>query len=319
MKLFSFIILFCLAFEASTQDLYPSRPIRLYVGFAPGGGTDIAVRIIVPYVSIELGQSVVIENRPGVGGNIATDMISKSQPDGYQIMLSSVGPLAYSPHIYKLAYDPLKDVTPIGLGVSSGNVLIVNPQFLNVKTLAEYVAVAQKTTGGMAFGSSGSGSAGHLAGELFGATAKIQLLHISYRGGGPAINDLIGGTVPSLFSTIITAKQLIDSGKLNALAVTSSVRIAALPNVPTAIELGYKNTEFYLWIGMFAPAKTPDALIQSIRKDIHLAVTQENGFSQTMQKLGYASDYRDGIEFTEFLKKDSERIKSTIQRIGKVD
>ena len=154
-----FILFFCFgcfSLQGYADDAYPNKPIRLYVGFAPGGGTDIAARIIAPYVSKELGQSIVIENKPGVGGNIATDVISKSPPDGYLIMLSSVGPLAYSPHIYKLGYDPLKDLTPLGLGVTSGNALIVNPQVLKAKTLAEYVAIAEKTPGGLAYGSSGA-------------------------------------------------------------------------------------------------------------------------------------------------------------------
>lgn len=266
------ITLCCLYFPAYADDTYPSRPIRLYVGFAPGGGTDIAARIIVPFVSKELGQTIVIENKPGVGGNIATDIISKSPPDGYLFMLSSVGPLAYSPHIYKLGYDPLKDLTPVGLGVTSGNALIVNPQILKVKTLAEYVSLAEKSPGSLAYGTSGSGSGGHLAGELFAATAKIKLIHIGYRGGGPAINDLLGGTVPSLFATIITAKQLIESGKVDALAVTSRNRSKALPNVPTIAELGYPGYEAANWYAFIAPPKTPPAIVNKLNLAINKAL-----------------------------------------------
>jgi len=271
-RLIYFFLLCCLTFNGYAQEAYPNKPIRLYVGFAPGGGTDIAARIIAPFVSKELGQPIVIENKPGVGGNIATDIISKSQPDGYLIMLSSVGPLAYSPHIYKLGYDPLKDVTPLGLGVTSGNALIVNPQVLKAKTLAEYVAIAEKTPGGLAYGSSGSGSGGHLAGELFAATAKIKLIHIAYRGGGPAINDLLGGTVPSLFATIITAKQLIESGKVDALAVTSHARSKALPNVPTIAELGYPGYEAANWYAFIAPPKTPPAIVNKLNAAINKAL-----------------------------------------------
>ena len=272
---FRFILLYLLYFFSLTgyaDESYPNKSIRLYVGFAPGGGTDIAARIIAPYVSKELGQPVVIENKPGVGGNIATDMISKSAPDGYLIMLSSVGPLAYSPHIYKLGYDPLKDLTPLGLGVTSGNALIVNPEVLKAKTLAEYVALAEKTPGGLSYGSSGAGSGGHLAGELFAATAKIKLIHIGYRGGGPAINDLLGGTVPSLFATIITAKQLIDSGKVVALAVTSKQRSKALPNVPTIAELGYPGYEAANWYAFIAPPKTPPTIVAKLNTAINKAL-----------------------------------------------
>jgi tripartite-type tricarboxylate transporter receptor subunit TctC len=270
-----FLLVFLLnlcALTVNAQEVYPSKPIRLYVGFAPGGGTDIAARIIAPYLSKELGQPVVIENKPGVGGNIATEIISKSPPDGYLIMLSSVGPLAYSPHIFKLGYDPLKDLTPIGLGVTSGNALIINPQQLKAKTLADYVAIAEKTPGGLAYGSSGAGSGGHLAGELFAATAKINLVHIAYRGGGPAINDLLGGTVPSLFATIITAKQLIESGKVTALAVTSHARSKALPNVPTIAELGYPGYEAANWYAFIAPPKTPIAIVNKLNTAINKAL-----------------------------------------------
>jgi tripartite-type tricarboxylate transporter receptor subunit TctC len=265
-------LLYLCATNANAQESYPNKPIRLYVGFAPGGGTDIAARIIAPYLSKELGQPVVIENKPGVGGNIATEIISKSPPDGYLIMLSSVGPLAYSPHIFKLGYDPLKDLTPIGLGVTSGNALIINPQQLKAKTLAEFVAIAEKTPGGVAYGSSGAGSGGHLAGELFAATAKINLVHIAYRGGGPAINDLLGGTVPSLFATIITAKQLIESGKVTALAVTSHSRSKALPNVPTIAELGYPGYEAANWYAFIAPPKTPAAIVSKLNIAINKAL-----------------------------------------------
>jgi len=268
-----YIILMCaLNFESFADETYPKKPIRLYVGFSPGGGTDIAARVIAPFVSKELGQPVIIENKPGVGGNIATDIISKLPPDGYVIMLSSVGPLAYSPHIYKLGYDPLKDVTPIGLGVTSGNVLIVNPRVIKAKTLAEYVSVAEKTSGGLAYGTSGSGSGGHLSGELFAATAKIKLTHIGYRGGGPAINDLLGGTVPSLFSTIITAKQLIESGQVDALAVTSRNRSKALPNVPTIAELGYPGYEAANWYAFIAPPKTSSIIVNKLNVAINKAL-----------------------------------------------
>jgi len=271
-KLLFLILLNLFAMHVGAEETYPNKPVRLYVGFAPGGGTDIAARIIAPYLSKELGQPVVIENKPGVGGNIATEIISKSPPDGYLIMLSSVGPLAYSPHIFKLGYDPLKDLTPIGLGVTSGNALIINPQVLKIRTLAEYVAVAEKTPGGLAYGSSGAGSGGHLAGELFAATAKIDLVHIGYRGGGPAINDLLGGTVPSLFATIITAKQLIESGKVTALAVTSRSRSKALPNVPTIAELGYPGYEAANWYAFIAPPKTPVAIVNKLNIAINKAL-----------------------------------------------
>lgn len=271
-RLLSLCFFSLFTFHVNAQDVYPNKPIRLYVGFAPGGGTDIAARIIAPYLSKELGQPIVIENKPGVGGNIATEIISKASPDGYLIMLSSVGPLAYSPHIFKLGYDPLKDLTPIGLGVTSGNALIVNPQELKIKTLAEYVAIAEKKPGGLAYGSSGAGSGGHLAGELFSATAKINLVHIGYRGGGPAINDLLGGTVPSLFATVITAKQLIESGKVTALAVTSRSRSKALPNVPTIAELGFPGYEAANWYAFIAPPKTPAAIVNKLNTAINKAL-----------------------------------------------
>jgi tripartite-type tricarboxylate transporter receptor subunit TctC len=308
--LFCSIITHCLADEP-----YPNRPIRIFVGFAPGGGTDIAARIIAPFISKELGQSVVIENKPGVGGNIATDIISKSPPDGYLLMLSSVGPLAYSPHIYKLGYDPLKDVTPIGLGVTSGNALIINPQIMKVKTLAEYVSLAEKSPGEIAYGSSGSGSGGHLAGELFASTAKIKLIHIGYRGGGPAINDLLGGTVPSLFATIITAKQLIESGKVTALAVSSRQRSKALPNVPTIAELGYPEYEAANWYAFIGPPKLPVAIVNKLNMAINKALRDP----QIREKLilqGLDPTPSTPSEMAEYMKKEYTLWGSVINKAG---
>lgn len=318
-RVFLVVFLYCFAIQISAQEAYPSKAIRLYVGFAPGGGTDIAARIIAPYLSKELGQPVVIENKPGVGGNIATEIISKSPPDGYLIMLSSVGPLAYSPHIFKLGYDPLKDLTPIGLGVTSGNALITNPQQLRVKTLADYVAIAEKTPGGLAYGSSGAGSGGHLAGELFAATAKINLVHIGYRGGGPAINDLLGGTVPSLFATIITAKQLIESGKVTALAVTSHSRSKALPNVPTIAELGYPGYEAANWYAFIAPPKTPTVIVSKLNAAINKAL-RDPQIKERLLQQGLDPTPSSPEEMSAYLKKEYALWGGVIAKAGiKVD
>ncbi len=318
-RLFLVFFLYCFALQVNAQEAYPSKPIRLYVGFAPGGGTDIAARIIAPYLSKELGQPVVIENKPGVGGNIATEIISKSPPDGYLIMLSSVGPLAYSPHIFKLGYDPLKDLTPIGLGVTSGNALIINPQQLKAKTLADYVAIAEKTPGGLAYGSSGAGSGGHLAGELFAATAKINLVHIGYRGGGPAINDLLGGTVPSLFATIITAKQLIESGKVTALAVTSHSRSKALPNVPTIAELGYPGYEAANWYAFIAPPKTPLTIVNKLNTAINKAL-RDPQIKERLLQQGLDPTPSSPEEMAAYLKKEYTLWGGVIAKAGiKVD
>ncbi len=253
---------------AWAQGNYPTRPISLVVGFAPGGGTDITARTIAKKLSEYIGQQIVVENRAGAGGNIATDMVAKANPDGYTILLGNVGSLAVAPHLNsKLPYDPLRDLAPISMAVVFANVLVVNAA-VPATTLAEYVKLANSKPGGMSYGTSGIGGAGHLAGELFRFMAKANLVHVPYKGGGPAMSDLLGAQVPSLFASAPSAVTHVKSGKIRALATTGAKRSASFPDVPTIAELGYPGYEATNWYAFVAPAKTPREIIGRLNREI---------------------------------------------------
>jgi tripartite-type tricarboxylate transporter receptor subunit TctC len=242
---------------AAAQGGFPGRPVSMVVGFAPGGGTDTASRIIAKKLAENIGQSVSVENKPGAGGNIATDLVAKAVPDGSTILLGSVGSLTVAPHLVaKLPYDPLKDLAPITMAVVFPNVLVVSPS-LGANTLADFVRLAREKPGTINFGSSGIGGAGHLAGELFAMVAKINIVHVPYKGGGPAVADLLGGQIPAVFATPASAGAHVKAGKIRALAVTGAARSPYMPDVPTIAESGYPGYEATNWYAYVAPAKTP--------------------------------------------------------------
>ena len=274
------------AFTAQAQN-YPEKPIRLVVGFAAGGGTDTTARIMAPRMSEVLGQQVVVENRPGAGGVIANEMLTKAAPDGYTLLLSSVGPLTVSPHFSKVGYDTFKDQLPVSLGVTFPNILVVHPS-VKAQTFAEYVKLAQ-TPEGMSYGSAGIGSAGHLSGELLKMMSKANLQHIAYKGGGPAMGDLVGGSVPSVFASAPTVVPQVRAGKIRALAVTGTKRFANLPDVPTIAESGYPGYSATNWYAFVVPAKTPRAIIMKL----NAAIGQAQADKATNQRL-----LDDGIEAT---------------------
>jgi tripartite-type tricarboxylate transporter receptor subunit TctC len=250
-----------LAAAAAAQSGFPSRPVTLTVGFAPGGGTDTAARIIAKRLTEDIGQAVVVENRAGAGGNIAAQHIATAAPDGYTIHLTSVGPMAVAPAMQKnLPYDVKRDIAPITMGVMFPNVIVVHPS-LPVKTLAEYVALAKSRPGELNYASSGVGGAGHLAGELFKMRAGVDIVHVPYKGGGPAMTDLLGGRVTMYPAVPSTALPHVEAGKLRALAITGPSRIPTYPNVPTVAESGYPGFEASNWYAFVAPAKTPPEIL----------------------------------------------------------
>jgi tripartite-type tricarboxylate transporter receptor subunit TctC len=252
----------------ATAQTYPIRPVTLVVGFAPGGGTDTVARVMQRKLGEYLGQTVVVENRAGAGGTIAAGIVAKAEPDGYTFLLATIAALAVAPHLNsKLPYDPLHDFAPISMATVSGNVLVVHPS-VQAKTLAEYVKEANSKPGGIAYGTSGVGSAGHLAGELFRLTAKANLTHVPYKGGGPAMSDLLGGQIPSVFASATTATPQVKSGKLRALGSTGTTRSAALPDVPTIAEQGYPGYQATNWYAFVAPAKTPKDIVARLNREI---------------------------------------------------
>lgn len=241
---------------AWAQEFPPKKPVSLVVGFAAGGAADTAARLIARKLGENIGQSVIVENKAGAGGNIAHQFVANAPVDGSVILFGSVGPLTIAPHLMKLPYDPVKDLAPITMGVNFPNVLVVNAN-LKIRTLAEFVAYAKKNPGKLDFASTGAGSASHLAGELFNDRAGIDTVHIPYKGGAPALQDLLGGRVAAYYSTPATAQAHIESGKLVPLATTGLARPAFMPNVPTIAESGFPGFNALNWYAFVAPGKTP--------------------------------------------------------------
>jgi len=255
-------LLACVA-QAQTSGNYPNKTITLVVTYPAGGGADAMARLIAPKMSEVLGQGVVVENKPGAGGQIGAAAVAKAAPDGYTLMLDASS-FAVNPSLYpKLAYDPLRDFKPVGMVALFPNVVLVNAQY-PVQNTAELVALAKKEKNSVAYASSGNGSAQHLAGALFESITGVDMVHVPYKGAAPALNDVIGGQVPVFFGNLASTLQHVQSGKLRALALTSSKRSAALPGVPTLSEAGIKGAEIYEWNAVFAPSGTPPGVIGKI-------------------------------------------------------
>jgi tripartite-type tricarboxylate transporter receptor subunit TctC len=247
---------------------FPSHPVTLTVGFAPGGGADTAARLIAQKLGENIGQPVIVENKAGAGGNIAAQHIAGAAPDGYTIHLTSVGPMTVAPHIVaNLPYDPRRDIAPITMGVIFPNVLVVNTD-VQAKTLAEFVALAKQKPGQLTYGSSGVGSAGHLAGELFKERAGLDVTHIPYKGGGPAMTDLLGGRLDMYIGVPSTVAPHVNTGKLRALATTGAKRTSMMPDVLTVAEAGYPGFEATNWYAFVAPGKTPKQLLDFWNREL---------------------------------------------------
>jgi tripartite-type tricarboxylate transporter receptor subunit TctC len=249
-----------LGLSAQAQDFPPKKPVTMVVGFAAGGAADTAARIIAKKLGDNIGQSVVIDNKAGAGGNIAHQYAATGASDGSVILFGSVGPLTIAPHLMKLPYDPFKDLAPISMGVNFPNVLVVHSG-TGIKTFAEFIAFAKKNPGKLDFASTGPGSASHLAGELLDDMAKIDTVHVPYKGGAPALQDLLGGRVAAYYSTYSTAQPYIDTGKLIPLASTGTQRLPSLPKIPTIAESGYPGYSATNWYAFVGSAKMPKPLL----------------------------------------------------------
>jgi tripartite-type tricarboxylate transporter receptor subunit TctC len=255
------------------QTPYPTRPITIVVGFTAGGSTDIVARLIAEEFRKAWGQSVVVENRPGAGGNIGADIVAKAKPDGYTLLMGSVGPLAVNATLYKdMPYDNLKDFTPISQVVHVPNILVVNAASLPVTSLSEFVSHVKQNPGRYFFSSTGTGTSSHLSGELFNSMAGIQTTHVPYKG-AVALNDLLAGDqVQFMFATIPSVIQHIRSGRLRALAVTSLNRSAAMPDVPTVAELGFPEYEASSWFGLLGPRDLPRDIVDKLYGEVARAM-----------------------------------------------
>ena len=274
---------------------YPSRPVRLVVPFPAGGTTDILARAMAEKLSGALGQQFVVDNRPGAGGNIGSDIVAKSPPDGYTLLMGTVGTHAINPSLYpKMPYDHVKDFVPVVLVAGVPNVLVVNPT-VPAKTVAELIALAKEKPGTINFASSGNGTSIHLSGELFKLLAGVQIAHVPYKGSAPALTDLIGGQVQIMFDNLPSALPHIKGGKLRALAVTSSKRAPALPDLPTIAESGVAGFEASSWFGILAPAATPRDIVQRINaeanKALHAPDMREKLLAQGAEAVGNSPEF----------------------------
>ncbi len=299
----AFALATALAAGAARAENYPSRPIRLIVPYAAGGGADSVARIVAKRVSETIGQTIVIENRGGAGSIIGTELVNKSDPDGYTLLLGQSGPISINPAVYKkLPYDPLKDFAPISMTTAYPYIMVVNPA-LGVKTLQEFVALAKSKPGELNYGTTGVGAANHLVTELFDSKAGIKMTHIPYRGTALAVTDLLAGQVQMVFADPISALQHINAGTLLALAVTSRERSLVAPAVPTISESGYSGFDAIAWHGILAPAHTPPAIIKKLNVEIVAALkdpeTKALLEKQAMQTVGNSPE-----AFASFIRQD---------------
>jgi len=300
---------------AAAQADFPSKPVTLVVGFAAGGATDASARIIARKLSDNLKQSVVVDNKPGAGGNLAAQLVANAPPDGYTIHLSSIGPLSVAPSLVKaLPYDPEKDLAPLTMGVVFPNVFVVHAS-VPAKTMAELIALAKKEPGSLNYASTGVGSASHLAGELLKQRAGVDMVHIPYKGGGPIMTDLLAGRVTGYFSTLSTAGPHIEAGKLRALATSGLVRMPAMPNVPTIAEQGFPGFEAVNWYALVAPGKTPVALLDRWNAEL-VKVLKDPEVKKQLAEHGMEPMPMTRAELAAYIRKERESWAKVIKAAG---
>ena len=294
---------------ASLAQDYPARPIRLILGFAPGGSTDLVARVVGQKMAEAWAQQVVVDNRPGANGMIGADLVAKANPDGYSLLLSSIGPMAINASLYKMPYDIVADFAPITYTGNVTNLLVVHPSVAaaNVK---ELIALAKAQPGKLTFGSSGTGGAPHMAVELFKILAKVNVVHVPYKGGGPAMADLVGGQISGSFASMPSSIPFVRAGKLRALAVTAPKRSPAEPQIPTISEAGIPGFAVLDWQGLFTTAKTPPAIVNKLNAE----VVRILALPDVVEKLAVA-----GVEIqTSTPREWGDFVKSEIAKWGKV-
>jgi len=294
---------------------YPERPIRFIAANAPGGGLDITARAIAPKLSAVLGQQVIVDNRAGAAGSLASDIVAKSTPDGYTIMVASLGGLAVNTNLYKgLTYHPLRDLAPITWATSGSNVLVVHPS-VPAKSVQELIALAKAQPGKLSYGSSGAGNAGHLAGELFNGMAGIKMVHIPYKGGAPAMIDLLAGQIQLIFSSAPTAVPQVKAGKIRGLAVTTAKRSVILPELPTIAEAGLPGFEADNWYGVVTTMKTPRVIIDRLNAEIVRAL-HATDVTQLLLAQGLEVRTSTPQEFGAYMKSEFDKWARVIKDAG---
>ncbi|WP_233235368.1 tripartite tricarboxylate transporter substrate binding protein [Bordetella sp. LUAb4] len=300
---------------AAAAQSYPDKPIHLIVPFPPGGVADIIARPIAEKLTQSLGQPVIVENRGGATGTIGAAFVAHAAPDGYTLLLGTTNEMAMSPTLYAtLPYDPTKDFAPVSIVAQFPNVLVVSPR-VQAGKLADLTALAKAKPKSLTFASSGQGSTNHLTAELYQTEAGVQITHIPYKGGGPALVDLTGGHVDAMFATLPSAVTLIKAGKLHALAVTGSKRTAALPDVPTMGESGLPGVMVSTWNGVIAPAGTPPAVIDKLAQALKQA-TEDPGIQQKFALVGAETTYTPPQAFAGIIRDDYARWSAVIKKAG---
>ena len=284
---------------------YPTKPIRFVVPFAPGGGTDIVARLIAQKLNDGLGQPVVADNRGGAGSTLGTDIVCKAPPDGYTMLLGNIS-LAFNAWLYKsLPYNAVRDLAPVSMVAVQPNIVVLNPA-VPAKTMKEFVDYARANPGKLSFASAGAGSGTHLAGEMLKDRLKIDMLHVPYKGTGPAITDLIGGQVQVMISTFASALPHVKSGRLRALGVTSAKRSPATPDVPTLLETGVPDYDYSTWYALFMPARTPAAIVNKVNAVTRQALATED-MKQKFDAQGVEPWTDTPAELGAYLKSETEK------------
>jgi len=312
MRAFLFALLGFFCCTALGQP-FPSKPVRIIVPFSPGGVADSSARVISERLAARLGQSVLVENRPGASGNIGTHAVATSPADGYTLLLGFDGTMVVNPHVYaKLPFDTLRDFAPVTKLGDATLILVAHPS-VPAKDLREFLAVAKKQN--FSYGTAGTGSTPHLAGELLAQRSGISLTHVPYKGGGQAMGDVVGGQIPLVFTAIATAQQFVKSGKLKGLGVSSARRSSALPEVGTFVESGLDGFVVDSWVGILAPAKTPPAVTERLQKDI-AAVLGEPETRERYATLGIEPVGNAPAQFREQIRADLERWEKVVRQAG---
>ncbi len=300
---------------AFAQAAYPTKPVTIIVPFAAGGTTDILARIVGQALTAELGQSVVVDNRAGAGGNIGGSLAARAAPDGYTLFMGTVGTHAINASLYKkMSFDPIKDFAPLTRVANVPNLLVANPA-QPFKTVPELIAYAKANPGKLNFGSSGSGSSIHLSGELFKSMAKVDMVHVPYKGSAPAVTDLLGNQIGIMFDNMPSAIQHVRSGKLVPIAVTTAKRSPELPNVPTIAEAGVPGYEATSWFGMFAPAGTPAPVLAKLNTAL-VKVLNQADVKKKINDQGAETMSETPEQFAAFIKAESLKWGKVVKESG---
>ena len=304
-----------LPLAAQAQAAFPSKPIRLIVPFTPGGVTDTSGRIVADALGKRLGQQVNVDNRPGASGNIGTQLAASAEPDGHTLVLAFDGTMVINPHVFaKVPFDTLRDFAPLGKIGDAVLILVAHPA-LAAKSLREVIALSKAQAAGLSYGTSGTGGTPHIAGELLKQRTGANLTHIPYKGGGQAMTDVLGGTIPLVYTAVAGAYQHVKSGKLHAVAVSSAQRVKSLPEVPTFIESGVADFEVNSWVGILAPAKTPKAVLDRLNTELN-AVLNDAEVKEKLAALGISTTPGTAEQFGEEMKRDLARYGPVVRAAG---